>query len=452
MQENLKRTIGVFGLACAVINITVGTGIFVLPALVAENLGAAAIVCFFICGLLIFLIALCFAEVGSKVTVSGGTYAYIETAFGSFAGFLANNIFWFGSCVLSDAAIANALVKTGSLFFPFIDSAVFRPVFFLLLFGVLAFINVRGAKEGVRFIVIATIAKLIPLLLLIAFGTGHISAENLQWKHSLTINNVGTSTLILFYAFLGIENAVTNGGEFKNPAKTVPLGILSGLSFVLILYIAIQLITQGVLGDQLIAFKEAPLAAVSKIVFGNFGITLVVAGTAISMLGALSGEILATPRILYAGARNGILPKFLSKVHPQFLTPHVAIIVYAALGFLLALLGGLKQLIILSSAATLLIYFGVVMATIKLRFKKLAAAEKTFTIPGGITIPLIATAIIIWLLSNLSKEEIIGISLFILILAFIFLIMKMIKDKKIQFEVMKEIAAELEKANIKKDE
>src|SRR5947207_2108815 len=101
--QNLKRTIGVFGLACAVVNITIGTGIFVLPALVAGRLGGAAIICFFVGGLLIFLIALCFAEVGGKVTGSGGTYAYIETAFGPFAGFLANNIFCFGSCVLSDA-------------------------------------------------------------------------------------------------------------------------------------------------------------------------------------------------------------------------------------------------------------------------------------------------------------------------------------------------------------
>ena len=117
MQENLKRDIGTFGLASAVVNIMVGTGIFVLPALVAENLGAAAIICFFICGALIFLIALCFAEVGSKVSVSGGTYAYIENAFGPFAGFLSNNIFWFGSCVLSDAASANALSKTLSFFY-----------------------------------------------------------------------------------------------------------------------------------------------------------------------------------------------------------------------------------------------------------------------------------------------------------------------------------------------
>ncbi len=451
MQENLKRTIGVFGLACAVINITVGTGIFVLPALVAENLGAAAIVCFFICGLLIFLIALCFAEVGSKVTGSGGTYAYIEAAFGPFAGFLANNIFWFGSCVLSDAAMANALAKTLGYFFPVIDAPVFRPVFFVLLFGGLAFINVRGAKQGVRFIVFTTIAKLIPLLLLIAFGTGHITAENLQWKQTLTVNNIGASTLVLFYAFLGIESAVTNSGEFKNPAKTVPLGILGGLSFVLVLYIGIQLITQGILGDRLLTFKDAPLAAVSKILFGNFGSILIVAGSAIAMLGSLSGAILAIPRVLFAGARDGILPKALSKVHPQFFTPHVAIIVYATLGFLFAVFGGFKQLIVLSSAATILIYLGVVLATIKLRFKK-TDAEKTFTIPGGITVPLIAAAIIIWLLSNLSQAEIIGIGIFIAVLVFIFLIMQMIKRNKKQLQLMKEIAEKLENANIKKDE
>ncbi|MBP6024593.1 APC family permease [Ferruginibacter sp.] len=451
MQENLKRTIGVFGLACAVINITVGTGIFVLPALVAENLGAAAIVCFFICGLLIFLIALCFAEVGSKVTGSGGTYTYIETAFGPFAGFLANNIFWFGSCVLSDAAMANALSKTLSYFFPFIDSAVFRPVFFLLLFGGLAFINVRGAKQGVQFIVFTTIAKLIPLLLLVAFGTGHIVAENLEWKQTLTIDNIGASTLVLFFAFLGIESAVTNSGEFKNPAKTVPLGILGGLSFVLVLYIGIQLITQGILGDRLLTFKDAPLAAVSEILFGNFGSVLIVAGSAIAILGSLSGAILAIPRVLFAGARDSILPKALSKVHPQFFTPHVAIIVYAALGFLFAVFGGFKQLIVLSSAATILIYLGVVLATIKLRFKK-TATKKTFTIPGGITVPLIAAAIIIWLLSNLSQAEIIGISIFIAVLVFIFLIMKMIKRNKIRLQLMKEIADKLENANIKKDE
>jgi amino acid transporter len=166
------------------------------------------------------------------------------------------------------------------------------------------------------------------------------------------------------------------------------------------------------------------------LIFGNAGATLVVAGTAISILGAISGEILAIPRVLFAGARDGILPKFLSAVHPKYITPHKAIIIYSALGFLFAVFGVFKQLIILSSAATLLIYLGVVLAAIKLRYKKTAAAENSFTIPGGIIVPVSATVIIAWLLSNLSKEELIGTGIFILALIVIYVLMILYKKSK----------------------
>jgi basic amino acid/polyamine antiporter, APA family len=428
---DLKRTIGVFGLACAVVNITVGTGIFVLPALVAEHLGAAAIICFFVCGLLIFLIALCFAEVGGKVTASGGTYAYIETAFGPFAGFLANNIFLFGSCILSDAAVASALSQTLGNFFPLIDSSSFRPVFFLLLFGGLAVINIRSTKSGVKFIVVATVAKLLPLLLLVIFGVSHISAANLQWKTSFTFSEIGATSLILFYAFLGIETPVTNSGEFKNPSRVVPLGILSGLSFVLLLYISIQLVAQGMLGVNLLSFKGAPLTEVSRRLFGYAGIIFITVGIAISMLGSLSGAILAIPRVLFAGARDGIFPGFLGKVHPTYFTPYFSIIVYASLGYLFAVFGAFKQLVILSSAATLLIYLGVVLATIRLRYKKPILAVKTFTVPGGLVVPALATGIIVWLLSNLSGKELAGVSIALAILTIVYVLMKWYKTRQL---------------------
>ncbi len=429
---DLKRTIGVFGLACVVVNITIGSGIFVLPALVAEHLGAAAIICFFVCGILIFLIALCFAEVGSKVTGSGGTYAYIETAFGPFAGFLANNILWFGSGALSDAAVANGLYKTLGFFFPVVDSPAFRPLFFLFLFGGLTFLNIRGTNNGVRFVILTTLAKLIPLVLLIVFGVSHISVDNLQWKNSFTFNDIGSTSLILFFAFLGIETAVSNSGEIKNPPRVIPLGIISGLSFVLLLYVSIQLISQGILGNELQLFKDAPLSEISKRLFGFVGITLITIGIAVSMLGTLSGEILAIPRVIFAGARNGIFPAILGKVHPKYFTPYISIIMYASLGYLLAVFGTLKQLLILSSAATLLIYLGVVLATIRLRYKKTAFTEKTFTVPGGLTIPILATVIIVWLLSNLSKEEMIGSSIALLVLSLIYVVMKWYKNKQMR--------------------
>jgi amino acid transporter len=425
-KENLKRDIGTFSLACTVVNMMIGTGIFVLPALAAEKLGAAAIICFFICGILIFLIALCFAELGSKIKLSGGAYTYIEQAFGPFAGFVANNLFWFGSCVLGDAGIASALAKTLASYIPWLNSEFGQILFYLILFGLLTFINIRGAKYGAGFSILTAFLKLTPIILIIAFGMSHIVRENLAWKHELlTLNNISSGTLVLFYTFTGIETAVNNGGEFKNPAKTVARGIFSGIFFVLVIYICVQLVSQGILGSQLLVEKDAPLAAVANQLFGPAGITLVVVGFALSTLGTLNGEILGNTRILFAGARDGLMPKFLAKIHPKFRTPHTSIIVYAALGFLFASLGAFKQLIVLSAAATLLIYLGVVLAAIKLKGKNVDVSEKTFVTPGGIVIPVIAIAIIVWILSSLSKEEKIGITIFLAILSVIFFCIKL---------------------------
>jgi amino acid transporter len=407
-KENLKRDIGTFSLACTV------------------KLGAAAIICFFICGILIFLIALCFAELGSKIKLSGGAYTYIEQAFGPFAGFVANNLFWFGSCVLGDAGIASALAKTLASYIPWLNSEFGQILFYLILFGLLTFINIRGAKYGAGFSILTAFLKLTPIILIIAFGMSHIVRENLAWKHELlTLNNISSGTLVLFYTFTGIETAVNNGGEFKNPAKTVARGIFSGIFFVLVIYICVQLVSQGILGSQLLVEKDAPLAAVANQLFGPAGITLVVVGFALSTLGTLNGEILGNTRILFAGARDGLMPKFLAKIHPKFRTPHTSIIVYAALGFLFASLGAFKQLIVLSAAATLLIYLGVVLAAIKLKGKNVDVSEKTFVTPGGIVIPVIAIAIIVWILSSLSKEEKIGITIFLAILSVIFFCIKL---------------------------
>ena len=430
-KENLKREIGVTALTLAILNITVGSGIFVIPAILAEELGGAAIVAYLVCGALIFLIALCFAEMGSKTNASGGVYAYIETAFGPYAGFIANNLYWLGSCVISDAAVANALADTLKYFFPFFGNEVFRGMFFLFLFGGFALLNIRSVKHGVRFIEFAAFGKLIPLVLLVIVGAGFVSTKNLAWVSSPSISTIGTASLLLFFAFIGLDTPLSNGGEIKNVKRTVPLGIFFGIISVLVLYISIQLIVQGILGGTIAAHKDAPLAAVAGIIFGKAGIVLIVIVTAISMLGNIGGEILSIPRILFAGARDGLMPKILGKVHPQFFTPHIAVLFYASLGFLFAISGGFKQLAIIATASTLLIYLGVVLSTLKLRKNDLATTEKTFRVPGGFIIPLLAACAIVWLLSNLSKPELTGIAIFIFIFSLIYLVNKMIRKKSI---------------------
>jgi APA family basic amino acid/polyamine antiporter len=225
VKENLEREIGVRSLTLAIINQTIGTGIFVIPALIAVTLGAAAVVTYIVCGILIFLIALCFAELGSKTTASGGVYEYIETAFGPYAGFLANNIYWFGACVISDAAIANALADTLKYFFPSLNNDIFRIAFFILIFGGIALLNIRSVKNGIRFIEFTAFGKLIPLLILVIVGASFISRENLNWTITPTVDNIGSASLLLFFAFMGFETPLSNGGEIKNPKRTVPLGI-----------------------------------------------------------------------------------------------------------------------------------------------------------------------------------------------------------------------------------
>ena len=129
-HDGLRREIGVWGLALNCINIVVGAGIFILPAIVAERLGAASILAYILCGVLITLIMLCFAEIGSKITITGGAYAYIEVAFGRYAGFLTTNIFIFGVAVMANAAVANALADTLAYFFSAFRMPWVRVLFF----------------------------------------------------------------------------------------------------------------------------------------------------------------------------------------------------------------------------------------------------------------------------------------------------------------------------------
>ena len=232
------------------------------------------------------------------------------------------------------------------------------------------------------------------------------------------------------YCFLAGSARTFIAGEIKNPKHTVPLGIFLGVTAVLVLYISIQLVTQGVLGATVSAHKDAPLAAVANIVFGKWGAIIIIAASALSMLGALGGEILSTPRILFAGARDGLMPKPLAKVHDRYFTPYVAIAFYASLGLILAISGGFKQLATIASAALLIIYLGVVLSSVKLRRKDTAITEKTFRVPGGIIVPLLATAAIVWLLSNLSRQEFAGIGIFMIVFSIIYFTMKEVKKKK----------------------
>jgi len=325
----------------------------------------------------------------------------------------------------------NVIADSLAVLFPVFSDPFVRGLLFFILIGFMILVNVLGAKQGIGFVKGISIIKLLPLLGIIIFGFSQVKTANLQWDHLPSLKTFGDTSLILFFAFAGFETSLGVSGEFKDPKRTVPLGILLGGVTVLIVYISLQLVTQGVLGAGIAAYKDAPLAAVAEKIIGKAGAALLLIAAAISCFGCVSADVMATPRTLFAGANDGLFPKFLGKVHSKFSTPYLAVITYGSLIFIFSVSGGFKQLAVLASAAILLIYLSVILATIKLRKQKQAPAEKTFRVPGGMVIPFIGIAAIVWLLTSLSKWEILSTIIFILIICVIYFAMKLIKNKPI---------------------
>jgi len=438
-DEGLKRVVGIPGLSLNVINNTIGAGIFALPAIVDIALGSFAVFAYIFCGIMLASIMLCYAEIGSRVTTAGGSYAYVEAAFGNFAGFIINWLFVFAWGILGDAALMNVVSDSLAVIFPVFLNPWMRGLLFFVLMGFMILINIRGTKQGVAFVKWIAIIKLLPLLGIILFGFSHVNSANLHWGKLPSISTFGDTVLILFFAFAGFESALGVSGEIKNPKRTIPLGIFLGAIFALIIYLLLQSVAQGVLGTQMEAVKDAPLAAVAEKIVGPVGGTLLLLAAAISCFGNVGGDVMNTPRVIFAGANDGLFPKILGRVHPKYATPYFAIITYAVLIFIFAVSGGFKQLAILASASILLIYLAVILATIKLRKKKQNASEKSFKVPGGLVIPFIGIASIVWLLTSLSKGEILSTIIFIGIVCIIYFVMGKIKNSHALEDIKEEL-------------
>ncbi len=409
-DEGLVRAIGVRALSLSIVNLVVGAGIFVLPGVIAAQLGPAAIVAYLVCSLVVALVFLCFAEVGSRITRSGGSYAYIEEAFGPFAGFIASMLYWFGWSALSDAAITVAMVATIAVAFPMFADPIPRGILIIALVSFLAVVNIRGVQSGVRLFVFTTMAKLLPLLLLLAVGLFAINFEYLAIAEWPSVSSIGAGAIVLFFAFAGAEGALSASGEIKNPSRTVPMGLSVGLTGLLALYVGLQTVAQGVLGAELANNTEAPLAAVATGVFGEWGARMLLVGGVISIFATLSGDMLGAPRVIFASARDSNLPKFLATVHPKYKTPYVSIIFYAVVLCTLALSATFEPLAVLASGSILVVYGGVSLSVIRLRQRDGEPAAGQFKLPFGATIPILSCLVVGWLLWQLTAGEATGLA------------------------------------------
>jgi len=403
-EAGLIRALGVPGLAANIVNSTIGAGIFVLPALVSNGLGAASPLAYVVCAIAMGLFVTSFAMAGSRVSLTGGLYAYVEVAFGRYVGFLAGILFYL-TAVLSVSGVVNVFAASLGALAPPLATPNGRFIVILFAFSFLATINIRGVRIGARAVETVTLIKLVPLVIFVLAGLFFIQPEAIAWPGWPGNRALGESVLLLIFAFVGIEVALVPSGEIKQPARTVPRGIFTALTVTTVLYIMIQLVAQGVLGGELGNHPNAPLAEAAARFLGRIGRTLMLAGATISAFGFVTSDILSSPRIIFAFGRDAVLPKGFAHVHSRFHTPDVAIITYAAIAFVLSFSTTFQQLAILANVAVLLLYLLCCLAALQLIRRDVRTDGMPFTFPGAMLIPVLAIVVIIWILAHATVKE-----------------------------------------------
>ncbi len=390
-DEGLLRAIGPVGLGASIINIVVGGSIFVLPAALAREVGTAAPWAYLTGTLVMALVTIAFAQVGRRTVRSGGPYAYVEDAFGSFAGYLAGLLTWLAAAFAS-GAVAAALVDTLSTVAPLLKAPLARGSALVLLFAVLAMINVRGVRAGTGLATLTAAAKFSGLVLFVVLAVRFVQSDNLEWSWPSGGSGLGRATVLVIFALAGMEVPVCAGGEIRDPARTVPRALAGALILVVLLYLTIHLVAQGVLGSSL-AGSQAPLAdALAKI--GPGGRALLLATGAISMFGYLGGDMLGSSRILFAFGRDGLLPRPLAAVHPVTRAPHVAVLGHTVIAAGLAMTGTFTFLAPIATLTIVLLYLGCCAAAWVL--------VRSFA-------PLLAIPGLLWLVAQSTRLEFLAV-------------------------------------------
>lgn len=401
-KPGLIRAIGRWSLTALIVNSIIGSGVFGLPSAISQHVGPASIWAVLIAGLGMGIMMACFAEVASQFRDAGGPYLYAREAFGRFVGLQMGWITWVVRLTAA-AANSNLFVDYLGEFWPAASTWTIRAAVLTVLIGGLAAINYRGVKAGANTSSFFAIAKLTPLLIFIVFGVFFLFKADSTPVAASVSADWPKALLLLAFAYGGFDSALIPVGEVKNPRKDVPFGLFASLALVAGIYLLIQLVVISALpspGDT-----RRPLADAARVFIGAGGATLISAGALISVYGYLSANMLNAPRLTFAFAERKDFPSFFGAIHPKFHTPHVSIVVFAALLLCVSLIGSFQWNASLSGVARLFAYSTVCGALIKLR--KDNPGADAFRLKAG---PLFATFGILfslYLLSGMTITEVI---------------------------------------------
>ncbi|HEY4219616.1 MAG TPA: APC family permease [Gemmatimonadaceae bacterium] len=398
---SLARRIGRWDLVALVLNVIIGAGIFGLPSGVFALAGTYSLLAFLACAVVVILIALCFAEVGSRFSGTGGPYLYARAAFGNLAAFQMGWLLWLAR-ITAFASLANLFVAYLSIFVPSAATPVGRDVVLIAVTVVLVGVNLLGVRPSTLFTDAFTIGKLGPLLFFVVLGLFHLDRANFTTANVPHIGAFSQAVLLLVFAFSGFEMAVIPSGETVEPERNIPFALLTGIGFVIVLYLAIQTVSIGTLPG--LATSTRPIADASARFLGPTGRAVVVAGALVSILGTLNSIALVSPRLLFAMAEDGNLPRVFAKVHQRTRAPHVSIAVSGILMLAATLFSSFLAAAAISTIIRLLTYAATCGALLRFR-RSPTAPRAAFIAPFGVPAAILALALCAWLLANSAAHE-----------------------------------------------
>jgi amino acid transporter len=401
---SLRRELNRWDLTAIGVNQVIGSAIFLLPADVARQVGAWGPIAFFAVGLASLLIALCFAEVGSRFDRTGGPYLPARAAYGRFIGFEVGWMMWF-TRVASQASVSNGLALALALYWPVLATGVWRAALITTVTVVLAWINIRGIKQSKWVVNTLTVGKLAPLLLFILAGVWFIVPARLTTLPGVSLDQFGTAALLLIFAYGGYEVTGIPAGEAANPKRDVPFAFVMTILTVTAVMTVTSIVATGIVPD--LTATRTPLADGAALAMGAIGAAIITAGSAVSMTGNNMGQVLTGSRTIFALAENGDLPRWFARVHERYQTPANAILFTAAVALTLALTGSFVALAAVSAVARLVMYFAVCTATLVLRRRPPSEemGRAQFTIPGGPIVPVVASIVTLSILYGANTQQ-----------------------------------------------
>ena len=403
----MRRELGKWDLTAIGVNQVIGSAVFAQPALLAALVGGWSPWMVAAVGGASLLIALCFAEVGSRFDGTGGPYLYTRAAFGRFAAFEVGWLLWF-TRASSWAAVTNVLVMSLGFYWSGVTSGLPRAALLTAVVFAVAAINIRGIRHSSFVVNTLTIGKVLPLVVFIVAGLFFVSVPPLVPEGVPTLSALSASGLALIFAFGGYEVVPVPAGEARDPRQAVPFALIMTIVIVTILMTLIQVVALATLPG--LAQSRTPLADASALVLGGVGAAMMTLGAVVSTTGNNMGQALSGSRNLFALAEQGDLPNFFARIHPRFRTPVNAIIVTAAVALVLSVSGSFERLALVSAVSRLAVYVFTCAATLRLRQPRFASGVKpaTFVVPLGPVIPLAAIVIALAILAGARREQVIA--------------------------------------------